>query len=142
MVEEPDSENSLFSEPMKIADAFGLFGAAQQIDHLAPGFQIVEQQPDPLEVGDRLEVVEQMRLTAHDQLALVAFAARPAGKAGGDDLLGQLIEFGLACLARALDLGLDLSKGVAADTGIEEVCASISAEVGKPTGTLRTRFST
>src|SRR5215472_4338483 len=31
--------------------ALGLLGAAKQIDHLAPGFKIVEQQPHAFEIG-------------------------------------------------------------------------------------------
>src|SRR5271168_2634897 len=62
-----------------------------------------------------------MRLAAHDQLALVALAARPARHTFGDDLLGQLIELRLAFLQRALDFGLDLVEGVAADARIEEI---------------------
>ncbi len=83
------------------AHALGLLGAAEQIDHFAPGLEIVEQQAYAFQIGEHLEVFEQMRLTAHDQLALVAFAARPAGKTGGNDLLRQFVEFGLALLAAA-----------------------------------------
>ena len=48
-------------------------------------------------------------------------AARPAGKAGGDDLLRQLVEFGLAFLEPLLDLGLDLGERAAADARVEEI---------------------
>ena len=57
------------------ANAFGAFGAAEQIDHLAPRFQIVEQQPHAFEVFNHLEVFEQMGLAANDQPALLAVAA-------------------------------------------------------------------
>ena len=62
-----------------------------------------------------------MGLAAHDQLALVAFAAGPARQPFGDDLLGQLIELSLAFLERALDLGLDLIEGMAANAGVEKI---------------------
>ena len=62
-----------------------------------------------------------MGLAAHDQPALVALAARPAGKTGGDDFLGQLVEFGLALLEPALDFDLDLGKRAAADARVEEI---------------------
>ena len=54
MVEEPDSENSLFSEPMKMRTPSALLGAAKQIDHAAVGLEIVEQQPHPLQIVERL----------------------------------------------------------------------------------------
>src|SRR6187200_2970418 len=62
-----------------------------------------------------------MRLATHDQLALAAVAARPAGEAGGDDLLCQRVELSLAFLEAALDLSPDLGKGAAANPRVEEV---------------------
>src|SRR5215472_17698558 len=105
----------------KDAHAFGLFGAAEQIDDLAPRLEIVEQQAYPLEVGERLEILEQMRLTAHDQFALFLLAARPARQTLGHDLLGQLVELRLALLERAFDLRLDLIERMAADARIEKI---------------------
>ena len=83
--------------------------------------EIVEQEPHPLQIGKRLEVLQEMSLAAHNQLALVALAARPARKARCDDFLGQFVEFGLALLEPPLDLGLGLGKGAAADARIEEI---------------------
>src|SRR5208282_1609466 len=62
-----------------------------------------------------------MRLAAHDQLALLAFAAGPAGETGGNDLLRELVEFGLALLQPLLGFGPDLGKGAAADARVEEI---------------------
>ena len=53
-----------------------------------------------------MQVFEQIGLAAHDELAVVALAARPARQPGGDDLLGELVELGLAGLERLLQLGL------------------------------------
>src|SRR5690348_1200515 len=103
------------------AHPFGLLGAAEEIDHVAAGLQIVEQEAYPLEIGKHLEVFEQMRLATHDQLALAAVAARPAGEAGGDDLLCQRVELGLTFLEPALDLGPYFGKGAAADPRVEEI---------------------
>src|SRR6516225_4247661 len=50
----------------KDAHALGPLGAAKQIDHLAPGLEIIEQQAHAFEIGKRLEILEQMRLSAHD----------------------------------------------------------------------------
>ena len=63
--------------------------------------------PHPFQIGERLEVFEEVRLAADDQFALVALAARPACKTGGNDLLRQFVEFGLALLEPLLDLALD-----------------------------------
>ena len=94
MVEEPDSENSLFSEPMKIRTPSARSARPKQIDHAALGLEIVEQQPDPLQIFQRMQIFQQIGVTAHDQLPVVAFAAGPARDPGGDHLLRQLIEFG------------------------------------------------
>ena len=96
IVEEPDSENSLFSDPMKIRTPSARSGTAQQIDHAALGFEIVEQQPHPLQVFKRVQIFQEIGVTAHDQLPVIALAARPARDPGGNDLLRQLIEFGSA----------------------------------------------
>ena len=71
-----------------------------------------------------------MRLAAHDQLALVALAARPARKTGGDDFLGQLVEFGLALLEPALDFDLTSASVRPRMRALRKFDASIIAEVG------------
>ena len=96
MVEEPESENSLFSEPMKMRTPSAALGAAEQVDHPALGFERVEQRAHPFQIVERVQVLEQIGVAAHDQLALLALAARPAREPGGDDLLRELIELGLA----------------------------------------------
>ena len=72
MVEEPESENSLFSEPMKMRTPSACSARPSRSTTLALGLQIVEQEPHALEILQRIEVVEQIGLAAHDQLALVA----------------------------------------------------------------------
>ena len=62
-----------------------------------------------------------MRLSAHDQLALVAAAARPAREARRHDLLGQLIELGAARFQRAFEFGARVEQRLAADARVEEV---------------------
>src|SRR5215472_12602342 len=105
----------------KDAHALGLRGAAKQIDHLAPGFEIIEQQPHAFEIGKHLEILEQMRLSPHDQLALFVLASRPARQTLGDNLLRELIELRLALLHRALDFGFDLRQCVTAYPRIDEI---------------------
>ena len=110
MVDEPDSENSLFSEPMKMRTPSAC--SARPSRSMTPRlvFEIVEQQAHALEVLERMQIVEQIGLAAHDQLALVALAARPAREPGRDDALGQLIELGLAGFERAFELGRALRR--------------------------------
>ncbi len=88
-----------------------LLGAAEQIDDAALGLELVEQQAHALEILDRLEVLEQMRGAAHDQLALVALAARPAREPGRDDLLGERVELRLLRFERLLQLDLRFQRG-------------------------------
>ena len=54
-----------------------------------------EQQPYPFEIVERLEVVEKVRLAAHDQLLALALQARPACQPRVDELGSELVEFGL-----------------------------------------------
>ena len=72
MVEEPDSENSLFSEPMKMRTPSPR--SARPSRSMTPRLvsSVVEQRAHPLEVLERVQVVEQIGVAAHDQLALVA----------------------------------------------------------------------
>src|SRR6516225_9991685 len=105
----------------KDAHAFGLLGAAKQIDYLAPGLEIIEQQAHAFEIGKRLEILEQMRLPPHDQLALLVLASRPPRQTLGDNLLRKLIELRLALLQGALDLDLDFGQGVTAHPRIDEI---------------------
>ena len=103
MVEEPDSENSLFSDPMKIRTPSARSARPKQIDHAALGLEIVEQQPDALEILQRMQIFQQIGVTAHDQLAVFAFAAGPAREPGRDHLLRQLIEFGAVLRQRGFE---------------------------------------
>src|SRR5439155_1189169 len=82
------------------ASAVGVLGAAEQIDDAALGLKLVKEQAHALQVIDRLEVLQQMRGAAHDQLALIALAARPAREAGRDDLLGERVELPLLPIER------------------------------------------
>lgn len=85
MVEEPDSENSLFSEPIKIRTLAAL-GAPEQIDHAALGLEVVEQRFDALQIVERMQILEQIGMAAHDQLPILVLAAGPARDSGRDDL--------------------------------------------------------
>src|SRR4029450_6586383 len=87
----------------------------------ALGLEVIEQEADALEVLDRLEILQQMRGAAHDQLALVAFAARPAAEPGRDDLLGERIELRLLGYDRLFKLDLGFRKRAAAHMGVEEI---------------------
>ena len=78
IVDEPDSENSLFSEPIKMRAPSAPSARPRRSIDAALGFEIVEQEPHAFEVFQRVEVVEQVGVAAHDQLAVVAVAAGPA----------------------------------------------------------------
>ncbi len=68
-----------------------------------------------------MRILEQMGRTAHDQLALIALAAGPAGKSGGNQLLRELVELGAGGGERPLELGPGLGQGATAHMGIDEV---------------------
>src|SRR5436190_23187717 len=69
----------------------GLLAGVEQAQHGLLRLQHLEQRPQPLEIGKRGDVFEQMGMAAHDQRAL-AVAAGPAGDAGRHDARGQLVE--------------------------------------------------
>ena len=54
--------------------------------------------PYPLEVFECREIIEQVGVTTHDQLAVIVVATRPTRQAVGHDSLGQLIELGASSL--------------------------------------------
>ena len=64
-----------------------------------------------LEILERLEVIEQVGVPAHDQLAVAAVAARPAREPGRHHLLGKLVERRLRRLAK-MD-GMETKCGLA-----------------------------
>ncbi len=76
MVDEPDSENSLFSEPMKMRTPSAV--SARPSRSITPRlvFEIVEQRADAFEILQRVQVFEQVGLAAHDQLAVLASRRR------------------------------------------------------------------
>ncbi len=125
------------------AHAIGALGAAEQIDDAALGLQVVEQQPHPLEIVHRVQVFEQIGLAAHDQLPLVGIAAGPAREPGRDDLLRQLIEFGLrlasprcSSSARASASVLPRMRALRKFDGLDQ------RRRRQPGGNVSTRFST
>ena len=96
MVEEPDSENSLFSEPMKIRTPSAR--SARPSRSITPRLvsRSSNSEPHALEILQRMQIFEQIGVAAHDQLPVVVVAAGPARDAGRDHLLRQLIELGAA----------------------------------------------
>ena len=94
-MEDPDSEKSLFSAPMKMRTPSPVSARVEQFDDVGLGLEVGEQQPDALEVAERRQVLEQVRLAADDQLTARALQSGPARQAGIDQPLGQEVEFGL-----------------------------------------------
>ena len=98
----------------------GLLAGVEQPQHGLLGLQHLEQRPQPLEIGERGDVFEQIGLAAHDQRA-VAVAAGPAGEPGRDDARGQFVELRLVRVDLLVDLGSRLLDGAADQPGIEVV---------------------
>ena len=101
--EEPDSENSLFSEPMKMRTPSAFSDSPEQLHEVALALEIVEQVADALQVLLRGEVLQEVGLAAHDEALAVVERARPFGEPGLDDLLRQLVELGAGALQLLLD---------------------------------------
>ena len=119
--DDPDSENSLFSEPMKICTPSPRSASPQQLHEIALGLEIVEQLADARQVLQSVDVLEQVGLAAHDQALLLAECTRPGGKPSLDNFLRQLVELGLCGGKLGLDARLGLAERQAADAGIEVV---------------------
>ena len=79
-----------------------------------------KQQADALEVLRRLEILQEVRLPAHDELARLCRADR-RGKAGFDESCRQRVELALHVAAPGLDLVPEIGERLAADAGVEEV---------------------
>ena len=62
--------------------ALAALGPGQEFDHVLLGLEVVEQQADALEILHRAQVVEEVGLAAHDELAGV-------GRADGDGEAGN-----------------------------------------------------
>src|SRR6185312_3235074 len=105
----------------KYTDAVGALGSSQQVYHTPLGLEGVEQRSYAFEVFNRAQILQKVSVAAHDQLPLIVFAARPAGKAGRNDLLRQLIEFGLPFGDRLLNFSLKIGQRLASDARIEKV---------------------
>ena len=72
--------------------------------------------------SQRLQVVEQVGLAAHDQLAVVAAAAGPAGEAGRDDLLASAASSSARlCSARVSSSAAASPSVLPADARVEVV---------------------
>ena len=119
--DEPESEKSLFSEPMKMRTPSARFRSAEQFDDVLFGFEGIEKLADALEIFCRRDVLQEIALAAHDQALAIVGDAGPFGEAGLDDLLRQLVEFGLGGVERLFEFGLGLRQGHAANMGIQIV---------------------
>ena len=68
-----------------------------------------------------MQVLQQIGMAAHDQLPVVGGAAGPAGDAGGDDFLRQLVEFGAVLRQGGFEFEPRLGQGATANPRIQEV---------------------
>ena len=110
MVEEPDSENSLFSEPMKMRTPSARSArpsrsiTSRRVSRSSNKSRTRSRSASALRSSSRCAwprtISLRSSLSPPDQLA----------KPVGDELLGQLVELGLARLQRAFDLDLALAS--------------------------------
>ena len=120
--DEPDSENSLFSEPMKMRTPEPDFRQVEQLDHAVLRFQVLEQVLQQLDIGLRSHILQQIGSAAHDQpRRQPAFGAGPDRKSLFDKLPGQRIERGTRFLLDPLDVATRLCQRASANMRVEEV---------------------
>src|SRR5215472_3338527 len=81
----------------------GSLAGVKQAQHGLLGLQHLEQRAQPLEIGERCDVFEQIGLAAHDQRAL-AVASGPARQPRRDNARGQLVELRLVRADLLLDI--------------------------------------
>src|SRR5207302_4245644 len=98
----------------------GPLAGVEQAQHGFLGLQHLEQRAQPLEIGQRGHVFQEIGLTAHDQRAFVV-ATGPARQARGDDARGQFVELGLVRTDLGVDFGARLLDGAADQPGIQEI---------------------
>ena len=141
MVEEPDSENSLFSEPMKMRtpSAARRVRADRSRRAWSPDRRTAAARARDLPSAWRSSSRLAWPRTISWRSSLLA--AGPAGEPGGDQLLGQLIEFGAACVS-AVSISTRLGQRPAADPRVEEVRRLDQRRGRQPGRQVRTRFST
>ena len=68
-----------------------------------------------------MQVFQQIGVAAHDQLPVLGFAAGPAGDAGRNHLLRQLIEFGAALRQRGFEFQPGFGERSPANPRVEEI---------------------
>ena len=95
--------------------------AVQQADQLFLLLQIVEQDADPLQIGQAFPVLKQVGATPHDQGALAVRAAGPGGQAVLDQAGGGLVQFTPCDFQLLRHLAPGVGEGPAAQAGVQEV---------------------
>jgi len=104
-------------------NALGGVGERQQLQHLLLGFERLEQGADLLQFGERVDILKQVRLAAHDQRAALVAAgpSGPGGKPALDDPGGQLVQRRAVRIELGHDLVVGLVDGAADEAGAEEI---------------------
>ena len=94
--------------------------------------QIVEEEPDALQVLRRLHVLEQVGHAADDQRARLAAAPDQVARPAAITLLGQPSSSRAALVALPLELAARLGKRAAAEMRVEIVRRLDQRRVGRP----------
>ena len=68
-----------------------------------------------------MQIFQQIGMTAHDELPIVSFAARPARHAGRDHFLRQFIELGAVLRQRGFKFETRFGQRPSPNPGIEKV---------------------
>ena len=110
IIDEPESEKSLFSEPMKMRTPSPPSARGEEVDHVGLGLEIGEEQADALEILGRAEVLEEVGLAAYDQLPGIRGTATGVASPASTSRGGQRVELALHLLARVCDLPLELGR--------------------------------
>jgi len=126
IVEEPDSEKLVFRTDEN-THALGAFRAAQQIGSRRAWSRDREQQSHALQIFKRVQIFQQIGVTAHDQLRSVVSPpdqlAMPA-----EIPLRQLIEFGAVLRQCGFKLEARFRQRAAANSAMRKLVASVSAD--------------
>ena len=124
------------------ADAVAAFGSAQQFDDVLLCFEIGEKQPDPFEILDRGEVLEQIGLPSDDQLRTMRWGVAQLASPASTSRAVNSPSSASASLREASISILTSCKVRPLIRALRKLPASLKADGGSPAGICRMRFST
>ena len=120
--DEPESENSLFSEPMKMRTPWSGFRQIKQLQRALLGFEIIEEVPQTIKICFGAHQFKQVTPPAHDQPCRLATAiAAPDGEPLFDQMLREGVKRLLGFFLQPGDFLPRLGDGAALNMCIEEI---------------------